>query len=90
MKTKRSKAENQPGNPEFSGCSNHATVSAGEHNRREVRLEIPAGEPDLSALRSAMREWLVPRLVEDFLRERGIELKHSRVRAINPNSNTEK
>jgi hypothetical protein len=88
MKTKRSKVENQPSNPEFSGCSNHATVSGGEHNRREARLEIPAGEPDLSALRSAMREWLVPRLVEDFLRERGIELKHSRVQTVNPKSKT--
>jgi len=52
--------------------------------QREARLEIPPGEADLAALRSVMREWLVPRLVEDFLRERGIELKYSRGRI--PNS----
>jgi hypothetical protein len=88
MKTKRNNGENEAGSPEFSGCSNHATVSAGEQNRREARLEIPASEPDLSALRSVMREWLVPRLVEDFLRERGIELKHSRVHTRNPTFKT--
>jgi hypothetical protein len=48
-------------------------------SREEARIEIPCGEPDVSALRSIMRDWLIPRLVEDFLRERGIELKYSRV-----------
>jgi hypothetical protein len=43
--------------------------------RQGTRLEFPAGEPDLEALRSATREWLVPLLVERFLREQGIELR---------------
>ena len=43
--------------------------------REETRLEIPAGEPDLEALRSVTREWLVPLLVEKFLREQGVELR---------------
>jgi hypothetical protein len=43
-----------------------------------VRLQLPPGEPDLEALRSVTREWLVPRLVEKFLRLHGVELKHSR------------
>jgi hypothetical protein len=38
-------------------------------------LELPVGEPDLEALRSATREWLVPLLVERFLRRQGIELR---------------
>src|SRR5882757_7429984 len=41
----------------------------------ETRIELPAGEPDLEALRSVTREWLVPLLVEKFLREQGIELR---------------
>ena len=86
MKTKRSNAENQAGSPELFSCSNHATVSAGEPNRREARLKIPAGEPDLSALRLVMKEWLVPRLVDEFLRERGIQLKRTQTaRAIQQN-----
>ncbi len=43
--------------------------------REETRLEIPAGEPDLEALRSVTRGWLVPLLVEKFLREQGVELR---------------
>lgn len=43
--------------------------------RHETRLEIPPGEPDLEALRSITREWLVPLLVEKFLREQGVELR---------------
>jgi hypothetical protein len=42
---------------------------------RETKLALPAGEPDLEALRSVTREWLVPLLVEKFLREQGIELR---------------
>jgi hypothetical protein len=45
--------------------------------RQEARLAIPDGEPDLEALRSVTREWLVPRLVEKFLRMHGVELRHS-------------
>lgn len=41
----------------------------------ETRLELPVGEPDLDALRSVTREWLVPLLVEKFLREQGVELR---------------
>lgn len=41
-----------------------------------ARLQLPPGEPSLDALRSVTREWLVPRLVEKFLRVHGIELKH--------------
>lgn len=48
--------------------------------RRDTPLAIRGGELDMSALRSVMREWLVPRLVEDFLLKRGIELKYSRAR----------
>jgi len=42
--------------------------------RQETRLELPVGEPDLEALRSVTREWLVPLLVKEFMRERDIEL----------------
>jgi hypothetical protein len=42
------------------------------------RLRLPPGEADIEALRSVTREWLVPRLVEKFLRDHGFELKHSR------------
>jgi len=38
-----------------------------------TRLELPAGEPDLDGLRAVTREWLVPALVETFLREHGIQ-----------------
>lgn len=41
-----------------------------------ARSQLPPGQPDLDALRSVTREWLVPRLVEEFLRVHGIELKH--------------
>ena len=41
----------------------------------ETKLEFPTGEPDLNALRSVTREWLVPLLVEKFLREQGVELR---------------
>jgi hypothetical protein len=43
-----------------------------------TKLEFPTGKPDLDALRSATREWLVPLLVEKFLREQGVELKTHR------------
>lgn len=46
-----------------------------------TRLQLPPGEADIEALRSVTREWLVPRLVEKFLRAHGIELKHSRQHA---------
>jgi hypothetical protein len=43
--------------------------------QRETRLVLPDGEPNLEALRSVTCEWLVPLLVEKFLREHGIELR---------------
>lgn len=43
--------------------------------RAQTRLELPTGKPDLEVLRSATREWLVPLLVEKFLREQGVELR---------------
>lgn len=64
-----------------------AAQSRSPHSKRQpampisaggTRLQLPPGEPDLEALRSATREWLVPRLVEKFLQVHGIELKHSR------------
>jgi hypothetical protein len=46
-----------------------------------IRLQLPPGEADIEQLRSITREWLVPRLVEKFLRVHGVELKHSHQRA---------
>jgi hypothetical protein len=43
-----------------------------------TRLLISVGETHLEALRSVTREWLVPRLVDKFLRTHGIHLKYSR------------
>ena len=47
-------------------------------SRGSGRLQLPPGEPDIDALRSVTREWLVPQLVEKFLRVHGVELKHTR------------
>jgi hypothetical protein len=47
-------------------------------NTRDTKMELPTGESDISKLRSVTREWLVPRLVEDFLSEQGVELNHVR------------
>jgi hypothetical protein len=46
-----------------------------------ARLQFPPGEADIEDLRSVTREWLVPRLVEKFLRVHGVDLKHSRQHA---------
>ena len=51
------------------------TVPAKSKHRSDTRLEISAGEPDLEALRSVTRDWLVPVLVEKFLHDQGIELR---------------
>jgi hypothetical protein len=73
MKTeKRAKREIEP-TPAPSSRSNGAGVR--RRQRTDTRLEITPGQPDLTALRSVTQEWLVPRLVQEFLRERGIELK---------------
>jgi len=42
---------------------------------RRTSLQLPMGQPDLEALRSVTREWLVPLLVGRFLREQGFELR---------------
>lgn len=41
--------------------------------KQGAQLLLPAGERHLEALRLVTHEWLVPRLVEEFLRERGIQ-----------------
>jgi hypothetical protein len=56
-----------------------AKARAGLHivgRRRETQLERPAGEPNPEALRSVTLEWLVPRLVDKFLRVHGIESRN--------------
>jgi hypothetical protein len=53
-------------------------ASTSTSSRGGGRLQLPHGEADIEALRSVTREWLVPRLVEKFLRVHGRELKHSR------------
>ena len=47
-------------------------------SQAQIRLELPAGEPDLQGLRAVTREWLVPALVEKFLREHGIQPRSQR------------
>jgi hypothetical protein len=47
----------------------------GTTRQRQTRLELPTGEPDLEGLLAATREWLVPALVEKFLREHGVQLR---------------
>ena len=47
----------------------------GRRRREEAKVGLPVGKPDLKALRSITREWLVPLLVEKFLREQGVELR---------------
>ena len=48
-------------------------LEANSRERRgETKLEFPNAQPDLDALRSVTREWLVPLLVEKFLRDQGI------------------
>lgn len=44
----------------------------------QTSLEFPAGEPDVEGLRAVTREWLVPALVEKFLREHGVQLRSPR------------
>lgn len=46
--------------------------SPAPRRHQETKIELPTGEPDIEALRSATREWLVPLLVEKFLREQAI------------------
>ena len=84
MKGRTRTVKKQPGAPNSS--IPEGALSPEANHRMETRLEIPAGEPDVSALRSVMKEWLVPRLVDEFLRERGIQLKRTQTaRAIQQN-----
>jgi hypothetical protein len=50
-------------------------IETGPRELKEVRLQFPGGDPDLEALRSVTREWLVPRLVEKFLLTNGVKLR---------------
>ena len=58
-------------------CSHSERESSMPVPLGSVDLQLPAGKPDLEALRSVSREWLVPRLVEKFLRLHGVDFKHS-------------
>jgi len=73
MKTEKGTRRKIERTPVPSSRSNGAGVR--KSPRTDTRLEIGPGTPDLTALRSVTQEWLVPRLVQEFLRERGIELK---------------
>lgn len=69
-----------------SGRSNRQSLLTACPGAGGVRLQLPPGKPDLEALRSVTREWLVPRLLEKFLRLQGIELKqiHNVVNRVQP------
>ena len=45
---------------------------------KDTLIVISAAKPNLAGLRSVAREWLVPRLVEAFLREQGVVLSARR------------
>lgn len=46
-----------------------SAVSCGRH---DTQLILPAGEPDPGGLRLVTREWVVPLLVDKFLRDHGV------------------
>lgn len=73
MKTHATGRRKLKAKPAAVAGENDASVCT--RRRSDTTLVIPAGQPDLAALRSVTREWLVPRLVEEFLREHGVELK---------------
>ena len=58
-------------------------ASFADRRGTDTRLEIPAGEPDLARLLSVTQDWLVPLLVDEFLRERGVELEQKSM-TVNP------
>jgi hypothetical protein len=66
----------RPSRLRSSGSDRQDSVPASSRGGGYLRL--PPGEADIEALRSVTREWLVPRLVEKFLRVHGFELKHAR------------
>ena len=43
----------------------------------DAKLQLPKEQPDLEALHAITREWLAPRLAEEFLRERSLERRSS-------------
>ena len=49
--------------------------SPAQRPHQETKIGLPPGEPDIEELRSVTREWLVPLLVEKFLRELAFELR---------------
>jgi hypothetical protein len=64
--------QNQRENARIRGTNGPTETVAAQ---RETKLVLPDGEPNLEALRSVTRDWLVPILVEKFLREQGIKLR---------------
>lgn len=64
--------------PAAIGSAHRQAETCSPRPRLEAELAIPAGERDLAALRAVTREWLVPRLVEEFLRDRGIAVRAHR------------
>ncbi len=72
MKKNSTEKHSQPeqGNSDTGG-SQAAAEAHFPGRRAENMLDFPTGRPDLDALRSVAREWLVPVLVEKFLREQG-------------------
>jgi len=49
-------------------------TATGKGSRREPRLVIEAGAPDPAALSAAIREWIVPLLVREYLAERAAKV----------------
>jgi len=48
-------------------------VCQGREQQGEARLVFaPTGEPSEEAVRSVIKDWVAPRLVEEFLRQRGL------------------
>jgi hypothetical protein len=72
MSRKQKSGMSQPGASVRSG-NNTCLVEKTVRRRKKVQLILTPGIPDQDGLRSVVREWLVPMLVQDFLRERGIE-----------------
>lgn len=50
--------------------------SPAQRRHQEIKIELPTGEPDIEALRSVTRDWLVPLLVEKFLFEQALSRPH--------------
>ena len=59
------------------------TPSPTRQRKNSCRLLGPIGEPDYEALRSFIRECLVPLLAEEFLRQRDVAEKNTVQRQVN-------